>query len=46
MNLRKGATDHMGMVRSHFVVDEEGKLVDIRIKVKPEESVEAAIEAL
>jgi peroxiredoxin Q/BCP len=37
---------YMGIVRSHFVIDEEGRLVDARVKVKPEESVETAIEAL
>ncbi|MFH1278121.1 MAG: thioredoxin-dependent thiol peroxidase [Candidatus Eisenbacteria bacterium] len=37
---------YMGMVRSHFVIDEEGKLIDVRVKVKPEESVETALEAL
>lgn len=37
---------YMGMVRSHFVIDEKGKILDARVKVKPEESVEAALEAL
>jgi peroxiredoxin Q/BCP len=37
---------HMGIVRSHFVIDEGGKVVDAQVKVSPEESVTRAIEAL
>ncbi len=33
-------------LRSHFVVDENGRLKDIQIKVKPEESVRQAMETL
>ncbi len=33
-------------VRSHFIVDETGRLADIRIKVKPEDSVHSALDAL
>jgi peroxiredoxin Q/BCP len=33
-------------LRSHFIVDETGRLADIRIKVKPEESVHSALDAL
>jgi peroxiredoxin Q/BCP len=36
----------MGIVRSHFVIDEEGRVVDARIKVSPKESVELAVAAL
>ena len=37
---------YMGIIRSHFVIDEEGKLLDVRYKVKPSESVKAARIAL
>lgn len=37
---------YMGMVRSHFVIDKQGKILDARVKVKPEESVETALEVL
>jgi peroxiredoxin Q/BCP len=33
-------------VRSHFVIDEEGKLADVQVQVSPEESVERAVAAL
>ena len=33
-------------IRSHFVIDETGRLVDIQIKVSPEESVKRAIDKL
>jgi peroxiredoxin Q/BCP len=36
----------MGIVRSHFVIDEEGRVVDARIKVSPKESVELAVAAV
>ncbi|MDW8268472.1 MAG: thioredoxin-dependent thiol peroxidase [Anaerolineae bacterium] len=36
----------MGIHRSHFVIDEEGRIVDIQYKVKPEESVVKALRAL
>ncbi len=36
----------MGIIRSHFVIDEEGRVVDARIKVSPKESVELAVAAL
>jgi peroxiredoxin Q/BCP len=32
----------MGVLRSHFVIDEQGRLLDAQIKVKPEESVQKA----
>ncbi len=37
---------YMGITRSHFVIDEEGKIVDARYNVKPTESAELALEAL
>lgn len=37
---------YMGIVRSHFVVDEQGRLADVQVKVSPTESVERALEAL
>jgi peroxiredoxin Q/BCP len=36
----------MGIHRSHFVIDEEGRIVDVQYKVKPEESVIKALKAL
>jgi peroxiredoxin Q/BCP len=36
----------MGIVRSHFVLDEAGRIVDARIKVSPKESVELAVAVL
>lgn len=36
----------MGMTRSHFLVDEEGKLADIQLPVSPEDSVARALEKL
>jgi peroxiredoxin Q/BCP len=38
--------EYMGIIRSHFVVDEEGKLADVQIDVSPEQSVERALNAL
>lgn len=37
---------YMGIVRSHFVIDEEGKIVDARVKVKPADSVQLALDVL
>jgi thioredoxin-dependent peroxiredoxin len=36
----------MGMLRSHFVIDEQGKVVDVQYDVKPAESAEKSIAAL
>ncbi|HUW96471.1 MAG TPA: redoxin domain-containing protein [Anaerolineae bacterium] len=36
----------MGIVRSHFVMDEEGQVRDVQIKVSPKKSVELAVAAL
>jgi peroxiredoxin Q/BCP len=37
---------YMGILRSHFVIDPEGKIVDVRVKVSPDDSVELALQAL
>lgn len=34
---------YMGILRSHFVIDAEGKIADTQIKVTPEESVTRAV---
>ncbi len=36
----------MGVIRSHFVIDEEGTLVDTHYEVNPEESITTAVGAL
>ena len=35
---------YMGILRSHFVIDENGKVMDAQIKVSPERSVELALQ--
>lgn len=37
---------YMGIVRSHFVIDEQGRLVDVQIKVSPTDSVAKALAVL
>jgi peroxiredoxin Q/BCP len=37
---------HTGIIRSHFVVDAEGKLEDVQINVRPETSVSRAVATL
>jgi len=37
---------YMGIIRSHFVVDEAGKLVDVQVKVSPKDSVSGALKVL
>lgn len=37
---------YMGIERSHFVIDENGRIVDAQVKVKPEDSVARAVAAL
>ena len=37
---------YMGILRSHFVIDEQGKIADAQVKVSPTESVERALAAL
>jgi peroxiredoxin Q/BCP len=36
----------MGVFRSHFVIDEEGKIIDARYNVNPDESPELSLQAL
>ena len=36
----------MGILRSHFVIDEQGKVVDVQYDVKPAESAEKSVAAL
>jgi thioredoxin-dependent peroxiredoxin len=35
-----------GIIRSHFVVDEEGRLADVQFNVSPDDSVERGVAAL
>lgn len=37
---------YIGLIRSHFVIDEKGKLIDIRRRVSAKDSVRLALEAL
>lgn len=37
---------YMGIIRSHFVIDEEGRIVQAEIKVSPVDSVKRALAAL
>jgi len=37
---------YMGIERSHFVIDEEGKVIDAQVKVKADESAAKALAAL
>lgn len=37
---------YMGVERSHFVIDENGKIAGAEVKVKPDQSVLSALEAL
>jgi peroxiredoxin Q/BCP len=37
---------YMGIIRSHYVIDEAGKIADVQIQVSPTDSVERAIAAL
>jgi peroxiredoxin len=37
---------YYGVVRSHFVIDEEGRLADVQVKVSPDDSVARALEAI
>ena len=37
---------YMGVIRSHFVIDEKGKIVDAQVKVSPTDSVKLALEKL
>jgi len=37
---------YMGVIRSHWIIDEEGTLLDAQIKVSPTDSVERAVKFL
>lgn len=37
---------YMGVIRSHWVIDETGTVIDAQIKVSPEDSVSRALKAL
>ena len=37
---------YMGVIRSHFIIDENGKLADGQVKVRPAQSVERALQSL
>jgi peroxiredoxin Q/BCP len=37
---------YMGILRSHFVIDETGRIVDAQVKVSPADSVKLALQAL
>ncbi len=37
---------YMGIIRSHFVVDEQGKLIDVQYNIKPEASVNGALKMI
>ncbi len=37
---------YMGIIRSQFVIDEEGRIVDAQYKISPKKSVPAALKAL
>lgn len=36
----------MGVARSHFVIDEQGKVVDVQYNVRPEDSVSRSVKTL
>ena len=37
---------YMGVIRSHFVIDEEGRLADVQYKISPKKSITKAISSL
>jgi len=37
---------YFGVIRSHFIIDEEGRIEDVHYKVSPEDSVHQALETL
>jgi peroxiredoxin Q/BCP len=41
-----GVWNGLSLIRSHFVIDEDGNLADIRIRVDPHESVAGAVKAV
>ncbi len=38
--------EYEGILRSHFIIDEQGNLADVQVKVSPGDSVARALEAL
>jgi peroxiredoxin len=36
----------MGIIRSHAIIGPDGRIEDLRIRVKPQESVQAAVDFL
>ena len=38
--------EYEGIIRSHFIIDEQGNLADVQVKVSPDDSVARALEAL
>ncbi len=37
---------HMGIIRSHFVIDEQGQLIDVQYKINAPDSVAKALETI
>jgi len=37
---------YMGVLRSHFIIDEDGRIVDRRVRVRPDDSVRLALQTL
>ena len=37
---------YMGVIRSHWIIDEDGKIMDAQIKISPKDSVAKAVKAL
>lgn len=37
---------YMGVIRSHWLIDEEGKIADEQFKISPKKSIEKAVKAL
>jgi peroxiredoxin Q/BCP len=37
---------YMGVLRSHWIIGEDGKILDSRVNIKPEVSVEKAVQAI
>ena len=43
---KRGSETYMGIIRSHFAVDEEGKLVEVQLQVQPLTTAELAVRLL
>ncbi len=37
---------YMGIIRSHFVIDEDGRFADMQVKISPQNSVDKAVQFL